>query len=134
LLTGSAGYVHLDFVQGQGYLYGGKLQTNPTNKFQKLITKALKQCHLIVNKKKVKHLIQKDPQPPTLKAQIKIHKPDNPIRPVVNNINSPTYKISKLLAKKLNVYLNLGHQNNIKDSVTLAHDLTKLKTDEKHKR
>ena len=102
------------------FLNNNNFQTvkiNPTNKFQKLITKALKQCHLIV-KKQVKHLIQKNPQPPTLKAQIKIHKPDNPIRPVVNNINSPTYKISKLLAKKLNEYLNLGHHYNVKDSMT----------------
>jgi hypothetical protein len=37
--------------------------------------------------------------PPKLNARIKIHKPDNPIRPVINNKNAHTYKI----AKKLNI-------------------------------
>jgi hypothetical protein len=78
----------------------------------------------------VKYLTQKNPQPPTLKAQIKIHKPDNPIRPVVNNMSAPAYKISKLLAKKLNGYLNLDYQFNVTDSLTLANDLIKLKIDQ----
>jgi hypothetical protein len=68
-----------------------------------------------------------------LKAQIKIHKPDNPIRPVVNSINSPTYNISKLIVNRLNRYLNLGNHYNVKDSVTLDRDLTKLKIDENHR-
>jgi len=41
--------------------------------------------------------MQKNPTPPKLNARIKIHKPNNPIRPVVNNINAPTYKIAKKL-------------------------------------
>jgi len=78
----------------------------------------------------VKYLTQKNPQPPTLKAQIKIHNPDNAIRPVVNNMNAPSYKISKFLAKKLNGYLNLDYQFNVTDSLTLANDLIKLKIDQ----
>jgi hypothetical protein len=38
------------------------------------------------------------PHPPILKAQLKLHKPGAPIRPVVNNRTAPSYK----LAKKLN--------------------------------
>jgi hypothetical protein len=109
------------------------LQSNPTDKFQKLLTKALQQCDLIVKKKQLKCLIQENTQPPTLKAQIKIHKSDYPIRPVVNNINFPTYKISKLLVNKPNGYLNRGRHYNVKDSITLDRDLTKLKIDEKHR-
>jgi hypothetical protein len=37
----------------------------------------------------------KDPTPPTLKAQLKIHKPGIPIRPVVNNRTAPAYKDTK---------------------------------------
>jgi hypothetical protein len=53
-----------------------------------------------MHKNQIKHHIQKKPRLPFLKAQIKIHKPDNPIRPVVNNICAPAYKVSKFMAKK----------------------------------
>ena len=77
----------------------------------------------------MRHLIQKKPQQPSLKAQIKIHKPNNPIRPV-NNRNAPSYKIAKFLVHKLHEHLNLKYQYNVKDSISLANDLTKLKIDE----
>jgi hypothetical protein len=59
--------------------------------------------------------------------QIKIHKPGNPIRPVVNNINAPAYKIYKYIVNKLNENLKLEHQFTTKNSINLAEDLTKLK-------
>ena len=71
--------------------------------------------------------------PPSLNAQIKIHKPNNPIRPVVNNRNAPSYKIAKFLVNKLHEHLNLKYQYNVKDSISLANDLTKLKIDENHR-
>ena len=86
------------------------IQTNPTDIFQKLLTKTLQQCNLIINKNQIKYLLQKKPQAPTLKAQIKVHKPGNPIRPVINNMNAPAYKISKYLVNKVKEYLNLEHQ------------------------
>jgi hypothetical protein len=81
----------------------------------------------------MKHLIQKKPQPPSLKAQIKIHIPDHPIRPAVNNINTPAYKVSKFLVNKLKDHLNLKYHYNVKDSTTLANDLAKLRIDENHR-
>jgi galactitol-specific phosphotransferase system IIB component len=106
-----------------------KVQKDHMDKYKKLITKALQQCDLIVHKKQMKYLIQKKPQPPSLKAQIKIHKLDNSIRPVVNNMSAPAYKISKFLVNKLNDHQNLKHRYNVKDSTTLANDLTKLEID-----
>ena len=68
----------------------------PVNNDTKTIRETLKQCNLIFNNQ-IKYLTQKNPTPPKLNARIKIHKPNNPIRPVVNNINAPTYKIAKKL-------------------------------------
>ena len=48
-----------------------------------------------------KYLLQISPTLPQLKAQLKIHKEDLPMRPVVNHINSPAYKIAKFLRKNL---------------------------------
>jgi len=103
-----------------------KPQKDPMDKHQKLITKTLQHSDLIINKKQKKYFTQKKPQPPDLRAQIKLHKPGQPIRPVVNNRNAPAYKISKLLVNKLN-NLNLRNHYIVKDSTALANDLTKLK-------
>ena len=45
---------------------------------------------LIFNKEQIKHLTQINPMPPTLKAQLKLHKAGNPIRPVINNRSAPS--------------------------------------------
>jgi hypothetical protein len=109
-----------------------KLQKDPTDKYQKLITKTLLHSDLVVNKKQKQFLTQKKPQTPELRAQIKLHTPGHPIRPVVNNRNAPAYKISKLLVNRLNNPLNLRKQYIVTDSTALANDLTKLKLDENH--
>jgi len=75
---------------------------NPTNKCQKQITQTIKQCNLIFNKEQIKHLTQRNPKPPTLKAQLKLHKAGNLIRPVINNRNAPLYKPSKSLTGSCN--------------------------------
>jgi hypothetical protein len=62
-----------------------------------------------------------------------MHKPNNPIRPVVNNVQAPTYKIAKFLAQRLNDYLNLKNHFIVKNSTTLANNLTKLKVNDNHK-
>jgi hypothetical protein len=41
------------------------------------------------------------PTAPRLNAYIKIHKQGEPIRPVVNNMQAPAYKVAKFLNKKL---------------------------------
>ena len=110
-----------------------KLPKDPTDKYQKLITKTLQHSDLIIDKKQKQYLTQKKPQPPNLRAQIKLHKPDQPIRPVVNNMNAPAYKTSKLLVNRLNNLLNLRNHYNVKDSATLANDLTKIKLDANHR-
>jgi hypothetical protein len=50
--------------------------------------------------------------PPKLNARIKIHKPDNPVRPAINNKNAPTYKIAKKLNNILKQQLQLENQYN----------------------
>ena len=47
---------------------------DPTNTYQKQITQTIKQCNLIFSKEQNKHLTVRKPKPPTLKAQIKLHK------------------------------------------------------------
>jgi len=64
--------------------------------------------------------------PPALKAQLKLHETDIPIRPVINNRTAPAYKLAKHLAKILNQYITLNNHYNVTNSTNLANDLTKL--------
>jgi len=70
---------------------------DPTDKFQKSIHKPMQNCNLIIDKCWVKHLFQKKPVPPNLKAQLKLHKIGIPIRPVINNRTALAYKLVKYL-------------------------------------
>jgi hypothetical protein len=47
------------------------LPQDPTNRDHKHLLKVLQQSNLVIDKKQIKHITQKEPQPPTLKAQIK---------------------------------------------------------------
>ena len=106
---------------------------NPTNKYQTQITQDIKKCNLMINKGQIKHLTQRNPTPPTLKAQLKLHKVGNPIRPVINNRNAPSYKAAKKLSSILQQYLNLDNYYTIGNSSTLAQDLTKLSINKQHR-
>jgi len=71
------------------------IPTDPTHKYQTHFTRKVKQCELIFLKMQHTHISQKNSTPPILKAQLKLHKPNIPIRPVVNNGTAPIYKIAK---------------------------------------
>jgi hypothetical protein len=94
----------------------------------------MRQCDQVIDKKLIKYLTQKKPQPPTLKAQTKLHKPGNLIlRPVVNNIQTPSYKLAKHLGRILPKYEQLSNTYNIQNSTTLDNELTKIKIGKQHR-
>ena len=100
---------------------------DPTVKYHNILQKkTLQECNLIIDKQKIKYLLQKKPTPPTLKTRIKLHKQDKPIWPVVNNINTPSYKVAIYLVNILNPNLNLRNTHNITNSTHLALELSQL--------
>lgn len=64
-----------------------------------------------------------NPDTPILRGLIKIHKEDTPIRPVINSINAPSYKLAKMFAKKLETYRPLTDIYNVKNSIQLIEEL-----------
>jgi uncharacterized protein (UPF0297 family) len=64
---------------------------------------------------------------PQLNALIKIHKTDQPIRPVINNIQAPSYKLAQHLNKKLNQLIKLPFTYTIKNSAEIAQELNKIR-------
>jgi thermostable 8-oxoguanine DNA glycosylase len=71
------------------------LKTDPTQKMHRQIQNTLKLCNNIINQQKRKYIRQMNPKTPALKAKIRMHKASRPIRPVINNISAPSYKLAK---------------------------------------
>ena len=65
-----------------------------------------------------------------MNSLIKIHKTNNPIRPLINFKKAPTYKIAKILAQKLRNSKITTNEYNIKNSTELVQKLQKIKTNE----
>jgi hypothetical protein len=73
-----------------------------------------------------RQLTQLNPEPPKLKAFIKIHKQHNPIRPVVSYTHAPAYKVAGFLANFLKEILALPNKYDVKNSVTLIEELKQI--------
>jgi hypothetical protein len=86
------------------------LPDNPTNKDQARTLKTMQLCNQIIPKQHIKYLTQTPPpHTSTLNAQLKLHKPGAPIRPVVNNRTAPSYKLVKKLNNILTKHLHLDN-------------------------
>ena len=105
----------------------------PTNHNHKTILKTLQKYDSIIDRKQIKFLTQKQPAPPTLNALLKLHKPNNPIRPVVNNTKAPTHKTARRLNTILSKHLHLENHYNTINSSTLANELVNLKINNHHR-
>ena len=68
-----------------------------------------------------------------MNAQLKLHKPNIPIRPVVNNKNAPTYKTTKKLNDILKQCLYLDNRYNTLNSTSLTNDIVKLTINNEHR-
>jgi hypothetical protein len=99
------------------------LNKDPTDQFQKQIQQVLQKCNTLIDKNKIKYLMNIKPTAPKLNAYIKTHKRDEPIRPVINSIQAPTYKLAKYLNNKLQTLIQLPNTYTIKNSHELAREL-----------
>ena len=63
---------------------------------------------------------------PKFNAYIKTHKDNNPIRPVIDNTQAPSYKIAKFLNSRIKDYINLPNIYTVQNYNELAQELQKL--------
>lgn len=59
------------------------------------------QSHWVTSLRKTGYTSHRNTSPPQLYRLLKIHKPEVPLRPIVSAVNSPTYSLSKELARIL---------------------------------
>jgi len=87
-----------DFIQTNNFQTSTK---NQTKTFQAQVRKAInKSKTLIPPENKWKH-ININPTAPSIKGLIKLHKSEQPIRPVVNWRGTPAYKLALLFTQKI---------------------------------
>ena len=110
-----------------------KVKTDPTNRFQNILKNVCKQSQLILNAQDIHNMFNPNPKAPKLRTNTKIHKINYPIRPIVNYMSAPAYKIKKYLNKYLKNKLIIENKYNIKNSINLAHTLKKRKRKRKRK-
>jgi hypothetical protein len=83
-------------------------------------------CSLIIPKDRKWKYINLNPSPPTLKGLLKVHKPDTPIRPIINWKNAPAYKLTKLISEIFEKEILWPYAFNINNSIQLMTDLQKI--------
>ena len=66
------------------------------------------------------------PSAPKLRALPKIHKPNIPIRPLVNFRNAPTYKLAKFLERTIKQNIKLNPDYSIRNNQDLISKIDKV--------
>jgi hypothetical protein len=91
-----------------------------TDSFQKQIQQIIHKCNSIIGRHQHKYLLQIKPAAPKLYAIIKTHKDNNPIRPVMNSIEAPSYRLAKFIGRKLRELMELPYIYSTKNSKQVA--------------
>lgn len=110
-----------------------KIKKDPTNNLQTNVNKSVK---LLYDKKIIPfELKQKlsihNSRSPNIYGLIKLHKHNNPIRPIVNFTRSPTYELSKFISEIIGKIV--GKSNfHVKDSWDFANSITNITVPEDH--
>jgi hypothetical protein len=106
------------------------INKDPTEVYQKQIHQTIQKCNTLIDKHIHKYLTNIKPSAPQLNAYIKTHKENQPIRPVINNTQAPSYKAARYINKKLQSLIKLPYTYNTSNSQEIAEELTKLQINE----
>jgi hypothetical protein len=102
------------------------LPQDPTEHFHKKIQTVVKQCNNVIHKQKCKYY-NVNPEPPNIRALIKLHKDPIVIRPIINWTHAPAYHLASRVAFFLKHTLNLPNTFNVTNTTDLISDLNKIK-------
>ncbi|XP_044745168.1 uncharacterized protein LOC123307031 [Coccinella septempunctata] len=70
---------------------------------------------------------------PRIYGNPKVHKPDNPLRPIISSVNSPTSKLAKFVADILKSAYNPNNDYYIKDTFDFANQINDFQLPNNHK-
>jgi len=98
-------------------------KTDPTKTYQMQVRATIKQSPTLITKDYRWNYINMNQSAPSIKGLIKIYKPVQPIRPVVNWHNAPAYRLYKLFMEKVSQIAPLPDSFNIKNTDDLLKKL-----------
>ena len=75
------------------------LNKDPTEIYQKQIQQAIQKYITLIDKQTHRYLLNIKPMAPKLNVHLKTYKHNLPIRPVINNIQAPSYKTVRYVNK-----------------------------------
>ena len=106
-----------EFIKSNNY---EEIKYDYTNTFQSRVKKLIKNSTMFKNKIK---LTESNPEAPKFKCQIKLHKENHPVRPIISFIGAPAYKLSKECSKILKVYYDFEKKHSIENNKKLIETL-----------
>jgi hypothetical protein len=109
-----------DFLRNKDF---HTITTDPTPTFQTQIRATVRQSPTLIPKEQRWKYTNMNPSAPSIKGLIKLHKPDQPIRPVVYWRNALAYRLSKLFTDKINHLTPLSSSLNLMNSQDLLKNL-----------
>jgi hypothetical protein len=102
------------------------LTQDPTQNFHKKIQTVIQKCKNVIQKQKCKYY-NNNPEPPNIRALIKLHKNPLVIRPVINWTHAPAYQLASRVAFFLKYSINLPNTFNVTNTTDLLSELKELK-------
>jgi predicted GIY-YIG superfamily endonuclease len=96
-----------------------KLNKDPTATYTKEINKAISNCKHLLSANDIRYLKPIHPHAPPLKGLPKLHKDNTPIRPLVNYMPAPAYRLAKKLESIIKKEVKLHNSHSLKNSLEL---------------
>ena len=111
-----------DFIESHYF----PLNKDPTDEYQKEIKKVV-QDSILFDEFESNKITLMNPQAPKLYSFIKLHKENNPIRPVVSFIAAPSTRLSRKLIDIISFHTKFEAKYSIKNSIDLVNKIQDLK-------
>jgi hypothetical protein len=99
---------------------------DPTKSFQKKVQIVVNKCNNVIQKQKYRYY-NKNPEPPSIIALIKLHKNPISIRPIINWTHAPAYHLASRIALIIKQSINLRNTYNANNTTDLMTDLEEIK-------
>jgi hypothetical protein len=116
-------YKILDFINNNDFI---ETNIDPTKQYHRNTRNVANKCNIIIPKDKKWQTNILSRKPPQMKAFIKLHKSNNPIRPVINFQNAPAYKLPKFFTEVFINTFKLPYNFNVHNSTKLITDLNQI--------
>jgi hypothetical protein len=115
--------LRLDFINNNGFT---ETDIDRTKLYHRTIRNVVNKCNIVIPKDRKWQTTILNPKPPQIKAFIKLHKINKPIRPIVNFQNAPIYKLAKIFTIIFNNRCKLPYSFNVHNSTNLIADLKQV--------